>query len=85
MTADIMIFTIGPTCVQCNQTKRILDGQNIPYIEFDLRNHPALADLFKTAGHLTAPVVIAHDQIWSGFRLEKLKDLIRRERGHHHD
>lgn len=77
-----MVFTIGPECVQCNQTKRMLDGQDIAYDEIDLRKHPALADLFKDAGHLAAPIVIAHDQIWSGFRLEKLKDLIRRERGH---
>lgn len=75
----VTVYHIGPACVQCNQTKRELDKQGTPYEQVDLREHPALAEQFKAQGHLTAPIVTAGNQIWSGFKLERLRALAHTE------
>lgn len=71
----ITVHHIGPSCVQCNQTKRVLDKAGIVYDQVDLRQHPELVEKFKELGHLTAPIVTADDQVWSGFKLERLRAL----------
>ena len=73
----VTVYHIGPTCVQCNQTKRMMDKLGIIYSEVDLRD-PANADKlaeFQAAGHSSAPVVTTDTKIWSGFRLTKIKSL----------
>lgn len=71
----ITVYHIGPTCVQCNQTKRVLDKANIVYDQVDLRQHPELTEKFKEQGHMTAPIVTANDMIWSGFKIERLREI----------
>ena len=71
----VTVYHIGPSCVQCNQTKRVLDKLNVSYDQVDLRQHPDIMEKFKEQGHLTAPIVTAGDEIWSGFRLERIKGL----------
>lgn len=75
----VIVHHIGPTCVQCNQTKRLMDNLGISYTEIDLREHPELVEQFKEQGHLTAPIVTAGNQIWSGFKFERIKGLVNRE------
>lgn len=72
---NVTVYHIGPTCVQCNQTKRLMDSLGIVYDQVDLRQHPDLADKFKAEGLLAAPIVTAGEQKWSGFRLERIKAL----------
>lgn len=71
----VTVYHIGPACVQCNQTKKLMDRYGIAYDEVDLRQHPDIADQFKEQGHLAAPIVTAGEKVWSGFRYEKIKDL----------
>ena len=71
----VTVYHIGPTCVQCNQTKRLMDQLRIIYDQVDLRENPEKLDEFKFLGHMTAPIVTADEAIWSGFRFEKIKDL----------
>lgn len=71
----ITVYHIGPTCVQCNQTKRVLDQAGIVYDQVDLRQHPDLTEKFKGQGHMAAPIVTAGDQVWSGFRIERLREI----------
>ena len=72
----VTVHHIGPSCVQCNQTKRLMDSLGIVYVEVDLREHPELTNKFKELGHLSAPIVTVGDhKIWSGFRYEKIKAL----------
>lgn len=71
----VTVYHIGPTCVQCNQTKRVLDQAKIVYDQVDLRQHPELTEKFKEQGHMTAPIVTADDMIWSGFRIEQLRNI----------
>jgi glutaredoxin-like protein NrdH len=73
----VTVYHIGPTCVQCEQTKRVMDREGITYDLVDLRENPDLAGQFRDQGYLSAPIVTAGDQIWSGFKLERIKGLHR--------
>lgn len=74
---NVTVHHIGPTCVQCNQTKKLFTKLGVRYDEIDLREHPELVEKFKQLGHLTAPIVTAGDIIWSGFRHSKIENLSR--------
>ena len=76
---SIVVHHIGPTCVQCTQTKRQLDRLGLAYTEVDLRDEPELTERFRIAGHLTAPVVVTETETWSGFRLDKIEALVNRK------
>jgi len=73
----IQVWTT-PNCVQCRQTKKLLDKHNISYDSFDLTQHPEELENFKALGLVAAPIVVSGDTRWSGFRFEKLKRLIER-------
>ena len=49
-----------PMCVQCDATYRALDKQGLDYTKVDL-------------GYQQAPVVIAGDDHWSGYRPDLIK------------
>lgn len=71
----VTVYHIGPACVQCNQTKKVMDRLGIAYEEVDLRENPALVSEFKERGHMSAPIVTAGDAIWSGFKLDLINNL----------
>lgn len=71
----IKVYTT-PSCVQCNQTKKILDQNSIPYEAIDLSTDAEAMTMVKAMGYSSAPVVVTENSHWSGFRLEKLKDYI---------
>lgn len=71
---EVTVYTL-PNCVQCNATKRELDKLDIKYETVDLSQHPDLADTFRERGHATAPIVTAGDETWSGFRLNRIRNL----------
>lgn len=71
----VTVYHIGESCVQCNQTKRLMDQYGIHYEQIDLRDHPELVDKFREQGHLTAPIVTTDIKIWSGFRHSKITSL----------
>jgi glutaredoxin-like protein NrdH len=71
----VTVYTVGPACVQCNTTKKLLTELGIIFTEVDLREHPDKADEFKALGHLTAPIVTTDIKIWSGFRYNKIHSL----------
>lgn len=71
----VTVYTT-PECVQCNSTKRMLDKHNVPYETVDLSQDAEALAMVRELGYTAAPVVIAGDKHWSGFRIEKLKNLI---------
>lgn len=71
---QVTIFTT-PACVQCQQTKRVMDKLGINYDSIDLTQHPEQLEQFQKDGLTQAPIVIAGDARWTGFRLEKIKSL----------
>jgi glutaredoxin-like protein NrdH len=70
----VIVYTL-PACVQCDSTKRLLNKNEIPYSEIDLSKDADALALVKTMGYTAAPVVVAGDEHWSGFRPDKLSTL----------
>lgn len=73
----ITVYT-KPSCVQCNATYRALDSKGLEYEILDLSEDPAALERVKELGYLQAPVVVAADEHWSGFRPDKIDELASR-------
>lgn len=70
----VKIYTL-PSCVQCDSTKRLLTKNEIPYEEVDLSKNPEALAKVREMGYTAAPVVVAGEDHWSGFRPDKLSNL----------
>ena len=72
-----MNFTVytKPACVQCTATYRALDKAGIEYDVVDISENPEARDYVMALGYLQAPVVVAGDDHWSGFRPDRIKAL----------
>ncbi|WP_019149136.1 glutaredoxin-like protein NrdH [Timonella senegalensis] len=64
-----------PQCVQCDATYRALDKKGIEYTVVDITQDPAALEMVRSLGHLQAPVVVAGDENWSGFRPDQISML----------
>ncbi|WP_430333398.1 redoxin NrdH [Rhodococcus sp. ACT016] len=71
---SITVYT-KPACVQCNATYRALDKAGLEYDIVDISENPEARDYVMALGYLQAPVVVAGDEHWSGFRPDRIKDL----------
>lgn len=74
MAMKITVYT-KPACVQCNATYKALDKQGIEYNIVDITEDPAARDYVVGLGYLQAPVIVAGDTHWSGFRPDRIKAL----------
>jgi glutaredoxin-like protein NrdH len=72
---SITVYTL-PSCVQCESTKKVLDKNNVEYSVIDLSEDEIAYEMVKALGYQAAPVVIAGDDHWSGFRPELLSALV---------
>lgn len=70
----VTVYT-KPQCVQCDATKRALSSSRVEYEALDLTEDPDALKAVKALGYAQAPVVIAGDDHWSGFRPDKIKAL----------
>jgi glutaredoxin-like protein NrdH len=64
-----------PACVQCTATRKALDKSGVEYNVVDISEDPAARGYVMSLGYLQAPVVIAGEQHWSGFRPDAIKSL----------
>jgi len=72
---DVTVYTL-PSCAMCNMTKKYLDRLEIKYSEVELQNDPEAAKMvMEELGYKAAPVVIAGDAHWSGFKPELIASL----------
>ena len=71
---SITVYT-KPACVQCNATYRALDKAGIEYSVIDITEDAEARDYVMALGYLQAPVVVAGDDHWSGFRPDRIKSL----------
>jgi len=69
---SLTVYTL-PGCMQCDLTKRVLDGAGLPYVVVDLATDPHAVDAVKQLGYASAPVVVVGAESWSGFRPDKIK------------
>lgn len=72
---DITIYTT-PNCVQCRQTKVVFDRNDIKYSTIDLSMDGVAMQMVKDLGYTAAPVVIAGNSHWSGFKMDKITNVI---------
>lgn len=72
---QITVYTL-PACVQCDSTKRMLTKAMVNFEVIDLSTDAAAMERIKELGYSQAPVVEAGNQHWSGFRMEKLQQII---------
>ncbi|GAB4972983.1 hypothetical protein MAHJHV57_17500 [Mycobacterium avium subsp. hominissuis] len=77
MSGTVTVYT-KPACVQCNATYKALDKQGIAYEKVDITVDSEARDYVIALGYLQAPVVVAGDDHWSGFRPDRIKGLINR-------
>ena len=54
----------------------MFSADGVEFDTIDLSQDAAAMDMVKSLGYTQAPVVIAGDTHWSGFRFEKIKGLI---------
>ncbi|MDO4636469.1 MAG: glutaredoxin-like protein NrdH [Lautropia sp.] len=64
-----------PACVQCTATTRALDARGIAYRLVDLTQDAVAMAEVLSMGYRQAPVVIAGDKHWAGFRPDMIGRL----------
>lgn len=72
---NTVIVYSKPSCVQCNATYRALTEKGIDHEVVDLTEHPAAVDALRDANFLQAPVVRFGDDVWAGFRPDKIAEV----------
>ncbi|GAA3042907.1 redoxin NrdH [Gordonia defluvii] len=71
---SITVYT-KPSCGQCTATYRALDKLGLDYDVIDISTDDEARDYVMGLGHLSAPVVVAGDEHWSGFRPDRIKNF----------
>ena len=71
---QVKIYTL-PSCVQCDATKRSFKSKGIEYTEISLQDEPGALEYVKTLGYQAAPVIVAGESHWSGFRPDMIATL----------
>jgi len=64
-----------PACVQCTATTRALDAKGLSYNVIDLTKDAAAMEMVQDLGYRQAPVVIANEDHWAGFRPDMIGRL----------
>lgn len=72
---SVTVYT-KPVCPGCNQTKKYLKENNVAYKEVDLSQDIDALNMIKEMGYRQVPVVFFGDNHWSGYRQDKLKDIV---------
>lgn len=64
-----------PACVQCTATTRALDARGLDYELIDLTQDADAMEMVMSLGYRQAPVVVAGEQHWAGFRPDMIGRL----------
>lgn len=64
-----------PACVQCDFTYKALDKRGIDYDVVDISKDADALKYVRELGYLQAPVVVAGNDHWSGFKPDKIAAL----------
>ena len=62
-----------PRCPQCDATYRALDKQGVSDEKIDVTQDAESLAFIKGLGYQQAPVVVAGEDHWSGFRPDRIK------------
>jgi glutaredoxin-like protein NrdH len=72
----MVIVYSNPNCTACEQTKRFLTVKGVAFESKMISESPEVFSLIEEKGYKSAPVVVAEGDSWSGFRLDKLSELL---------
>ncbi|PYE83733.1 glutaredoxin-like protein NrdH [Pseudoroseicyclus aestuarii] len=64
-----------PACVQCTATTRALDAKGLDYKVVDVTEDEAALAHVTELGYRQAPVVVAGESHWAGFRPDMIGTL----------
>ncbi|RWR08902.1 glutaredoxin-like protein NrdH [Paenirhodobacter populi] len=64
-----------PACVQCTATTRALEARGLAFEVVDLTEDAAAMEMVVSLGYRQAPVVIAGEDHWAGFRPDMIGRL----------
>jgi glutaredoxin-like protein NrdH len=64
-----------PACVQCDATYRALDRKGVEYTVVDITQDAEALEMVRGLGYLQAPVVVAGEDHWSGFRPDRISSV----------
>jgi len=70
----ITVYT-SEHCPQCKATKRLLNNEELSYIEIEVND--SNIDEVKKFGFLSLPIVVTDTDKWQGFRPDKIKEIKR--------
>jgi len=72
----ITVYT-KPACAQCEATRKYLERHEIAYDTVDLAADDQARDyVVNTLGYISAPVVVAGDEHWVGFKPDRIRALV---------
>lgn len=60
-------------CVQCNRTKAALKKRDLEFVEIPIDEEAAAS--YYEQGYRSLPIVVAHGEVWAGFRPDKIKEI----------
>ena len=72
----ITVYT-KPSCVQCEQTKKLLTKNGLEFETVDITQDSAAFDKIVEMGFKAAPVVNAGEDWWAGFNPGKINGLVK--------
>jgi glutaredoxin-like protein NrdH len=72
-----MLITVysKPACQACIATKKWLDKEKLEHETVDITQDPVAREYVESLGYLSAPVIVAGEEHWSGFRPDKISAL----------
>lgn len=73
-TTEVIVYS-KPACVQCTATYRALDKAGVAYTVTDISEDNDAREYVLALGYLQAPVVVAGQEHWSGFRPDRIKAI----------
>lgn len=73
---SVIVYS-NPNCVQCEQTKKYLKLKGVEFESKMIADSPEVLPIIEANKYTSAPVVVAGDVSWSGFRLDKLSSLVK--------
>lgn len=77
MNTQQPIVYSAENCPKCESTKMMLERNGIEYQTIDLTNDEATRQQFRSEGVRELPVVKFGDKMWTGFRMDRIREMIR--------
>ncbi|QDR73659.1 glutaredoxin family protein (plasmid) [Limosilactobacillus reuteri] len=63
-------------CPQCRMTEQLLKQLKIDYVVENITENDGLRAKLRSEGYLQTPVVITSETSWTGFRPDRIKELV---------